>query len=192
MDAFGTIPAAFGAAAADVQSDVFWNLITTNPNLSDGNAFFNVGDGNLAGAADDIDVDAIGIAVQYFRNIKNLAGRPMNLMGTHIVVGPSKEKQARQYLSGNYFPQAQSGSGAQIPEWKAFTLEVEPRIADDAWYVFAVTPRATWAEYAFLDGEESPFVETRIGWDVDGVEIKARLDFGAGLIDRRPAFKFPA
>jgi hypothetical protein len=34
-------------------------------------------------------------------------------------------------------------------------------------------------------------VETRNGFDVDGVEIKARLDFGAGGIDHRGAYMNP-
>jgi len=34
-------------------------------------------------------------------------------------------------------------------------------------------------------------VEVRLGFDVDGVEIKARLDFGAGGIDFRGAYSNP-
>jgi len=35
------------------------------------------------------------------------------------------------------------------------------------------------------------FTETREGFEVDGMEIKARLVFGAGWIDYRGAYKNP-
>ena len=46
-------------------------------------------------------------------------------------------------------------------------------------------------EYAFLEGQDGVFIETRMGFDVDGVEIKARLDFGAKAIDWRGLYKNP-
>ena len=42
-----------------------------------------------------------------------------------------------------------------------------------------------------LEGQEGVFIETRMGFDVDGVEIKARLDFGAKAIDWRGLYKNP-
>ena len=43
-------------------------------------------------------------------------------------------------------------------------------------------------EFAYLSGNEGPQVESRSGWDVDGVEIRVILDFGAGFIDHRGWF----
>jgi hypothetical protein len=50
-------------------------------------------------------------------------------------------------------------------------------------------PRSTPPEYATLEGQDGVFIETRIGFDVDRVEIKARLDFGAKAIDWRGMHK---
>ena len=44
----------------------------------------------------------------------------------------------------------------------------------------------TWLARLAQDGV---YIETRMGFDVDGVEIKARLDFGAKAIDWRGLFK---
>jgi hypothetical protein len=41
----------------------------------------------------------------------------------------------------------------------------------------------------YLEGQDGVYIETRMGFDVDGVEIKARLDFGAKAIDWRGLFK---
>jgi hypothetical protein len=44
-------------------------------------------------------------------------------------------------------------------------------------------------EYAYLEGEEGIFTETRQGFEVDGVEIKVRHVFGAKAIDFRGMYK---
>ena len=40
-------------------------------------------------------------------------------------------------------------------------------------------------EYCYLEGQQGVYIETRQGFEVDGVEIKARLDFAAAAIDYR-------
>ena len=44
-------------------------------------------------------------------------------------------------------------------------------------------------EYAYLEGEQGLFTERREGFEVDGVEIKARHVFGAKAIDWRGMYK---
>ena len=39
-----------------------------------------------------------------------------------------------------------------------------------------------------LAGNAGVFSETRQGFDIDGVEWKARMDFGAGVVDYRGAY----
>lgn len=66
------------------------------------------------------------------------------------------------------------------------TLIVEPRLdakSATAWYL--VSDRVESLMYAYLVGERGPLVEVREGFDVDGVEVKCRLDFGAGFTDFR-------
>jgi hypothetical protein len=56
------------------------------------------------------------------------------------------------------------------------------------WYLFADPALIDTIEYAYLDGEEGLYTESRLGFDVDGVEIKGRLDFAAKAIDYRGMF----
>jgi len=35
-------------------------------------------------------------------------------------------------------------------------------------------------EYCYLEGQQGVYIETKQGFEVDGVEIKARMDFGRG------------
>lgn len=65
-------------------------------------------------------------------------------------------------------------------------MVVEPRLSSATrWYVSADPAEIDGLEYAYLAGGESPQIETKAGWDVDGVEIRVILDFGAGFIDWR-------
>ncbi len=71
-------------------------------------------------------------------------------------------------------------------------LLVEPRLdaaSEAEWYGAADPNRIDTIEYCYLEGEEGAYLETRAGFNSDGVEMKVRLDFGAGLIDYRGLYK---
>ena len=44
-------------------------------------------------------------------------------------------------------------------------------------------------EYAYLEGNEGVFTETKAGFEVDGLQVKCRHVFGAKAIDFRGLFK---
>ncbi|MEH0072921.1 hypothetical protein V6L77_26195 [Pannonibacter sp. Pt2-lr] len=70
----------------------------------------------------------------------------------------------------------------------------EPRLdaaSATAWYLAASPNQIDTIEYAYLEGQQGAYIETRNGFDVDGVEIKCRLDFGAKAIDWRGLYKNP-
>ena len=54
-------------------------------------------------------------------------------------------------------------------------------------YLFADPNEAPVLAVAFLDGEQNPYLETQLGWNVDGTEFKVRVDYGVGVIDTRGA-----
>jgi hypothetical protein len=75
----------------------------------------------------------------------------------------------------------------------AGTLEliVEARITGNTWYLSADPALIDTIEYAYLEGEEGLYTEQRIGFEVDGIEIKGRVDFAAKAIDWRGLFMNP-
>ena len=71
-------------------------------------------------------------------------------------------------------------------------MVVEPRLdanSATAWYLAADTSQIDTVEYCYLEGNSGVYIETRQGFDVDGMEIKARLDFAAKAIDFRGLYK---
>jgi len=59
------------------------------------------------------------------------------------------------------------------------------------WYVAADPAQVEGLEYAYLQGEEGPQVETKAGFEVDGMQFKVRLDFGAAFLDCRSWYMNP-
>jgi hypothetical protein len=65
---------------------------------------------------------------------------------------------------------------------------VEPRLdaaSATGWYLIADPAQIDTVEYCYLEGQQGVYVETKQGFEIDGVEIKARMDFGAAGIDYR-------
>jgi hypothetical protein len=62
-----------------------------------------------------------------------------------------------------------------------------PRLPGPRRYLFASPATAPVFEVVFLEGNQTPFLELKDGWRMEGVEWKVRLDYGVGAIDHRGA-----
>jgi hypothetical protein len=62
-----------------------------------------------------------------------------------------------------------------------------PRLSGNRRYMFADPAFAPVFLVSFLEGMREPVLETQDGWRMDGVEMKARLDFGVDVVDYRGA-----
>ena len=40
-------------------------------------------------------------------------------------------------------------------------------------------------EYCYIDGQEGVYQESRVGFNPDGIEFKARIDFGCAWVSHR-------
>jgi hypothetical protein len=77
---------------------------------------------------------------------------------------------------------------------KNLTLVSDPRldaVSSTAWYLAASPSQIDHIVRAYLAGQGRPYVEQKIGFETDDMAIKARLDFGVGVIDYRGLFKNP-
>ena len=54
-------------------------------------------------------------------------------------------------------------------------------------YLFADPALYAVFEVAFLEGQESPVLESKDGWNSDGAEMKVRFDYGVAAVDYRGA-----
>jgi hypothetical protein len=187
LAAFADLPAKFGRAAANLESDIVWGIITTNGNMADGVALFHANHGNLgSGAIGVTGLDGMRAAM---RIQKSLDGQFINVMPSFLIVPAAKETLAQQYTSADFV----SAKSSDINPFKsALQVLVEPRldaVSTSVWYGAADPMTIDTIEYCYLDGNEGVYIETRTGFEVDGMEIKARLDFAAKAIDHRGLYK---
>jgi len=191
LDAFTRIPALFGRSAAELEGDLFWEVVTSNPAMHDGTALFHSDHGNLASSGSAISISSIGAGRTAMRKQTGLNGQRINVMPQYLVVPAALETDAEQHVSDNY--RADSAGNINVFANRLGVIS-EPRLDDDseeAWYLFASPQQIDTIEYAYLQGEEGPQIETREGFDVDGMEVKCRLDFGVKAIDWRGMYKNP-
>ncbi|MFA7438980.1 phage portal protein [Castellaniella sp.] len=156
------------------------------PTLSDTKALFHVDHGNKAASGAVISDATLSAARLALRTQKGIDGRIIRVTPKNLLVPPALETVAEKWLATI----APATAADVNPFSGAMSLVVEPRLSSATrWYVTADPGEINGLEFAYLSGNEGPQVESRSGWDVDGVEIRVILDFGAGFIDHRGWFQ---
>ena len=185
------IPQLLGRAAADFESDTVYGALMANPVMGDGTSLFHASHGNLAGTGTGIDVASLSAARQAMRTQTAPASKqPLNLTPTTLIVGAARETAAEQFLAAEIL----ASKAADTNPFKGRLMQVvEPRVtgSPEPWFVVADPMQIDTAEYAYLDGQNGLYTEQKIGFDVDGLEVKARLDFAFKVIDWRAFYKNP-
>jgi hypothetical protein len=185
-DAFSRVATLFGRAARNLESDLVWAQVTANGLMGDGNALFSAAHNNIDAAGAAISVDAIGAGRAAMRLQTGLDGATLlNISPNYLIVPAALETLADQFVSQNLMA---SAPGSINPFAGRLQVIAEPRldaVSDQQWYLSATPAQVDIIEYATLEGEAGPMVESRIGFEVDGLQIKARHDFAAKVIDWR-------
>ena len=187
LGAFTRIPGMFGTSIATLESDLVWQLIISNSTLADSVALFHATHKNLVNPGVALSVDAISTTRTLMRKQKGLDGKTtINVTPRYLVVPSELETSAEQIINSTITP---GESSKVVPaSMRSLNVIVEPRLSDasaTAFYLAADPATIDTIEYAYLEGQEGAYIETRQGFDVDGLEVKCRLDFGAAVIDHR-------
>jgi hypothetical protein len=196
LQAFTRVPAILGVAAARLESDTVWAVITGNQTMAeDLTALFHTSHKNsLTGTGSSIDpavnttpISAMNAARAKMRLQKAQQGTPLNLVPRFAAAPAALESYLLQLLYPINI--ASSDSTKVVPEWvRSLVPVIEPRLdaaSATAWYMIADPAQIDTVEHCYLEGQEGVYIETKQGFDVDGLEIKARMDFAAAAIDFR-------
>lgn len=186
LDAFGRIPTLMGAAAARLEGDLVYAILTGNPNMGDGVALFDNAHANLTDAKLLADEDGLGDAEELMAKQKGPKGvANLNLMPSFIITGPTQKIAAMKALTG-----VSPNQASQVnPFANAYQLIVDQRITGNDYFLSASPNVIDTIEYGYLAGQSGPQISTREGFNIDGMEIKLRHDFAAKAIDHRGLVK---
>jgi phage head maturation protease len=189
LGAFADLARRMGQAAAETEARILVTLLEAGsgngPTLSDGKTLFHTDHGNKAGTGAVISDATLSAARLALRTQKGIEDRTIRVTPRNLLVPPALETTAEKWLASI----APATAADVNPFSGSLSLVVEPRLSSATrWYVTADPGEIDGLEFAYLSGAEGPQVESRLGWDVDGVEIRVILDFGAGFIDHRGWF----
>lgn len=185
LGVFNDMPGRFGRLATEFEAGYIAALIERNPKMGDGKAVFHVDHNNL-GAAAALSIASLSIARLAMRRQIGLNGELIAVAPRYLVVPPELETLAEQLLSTIAATSSDNVNPIRLE------LVVDARLANPkAWYLAADPVAFPSIEYAHLEGQEGPRLDQRVGFDVDGVEYKVALDFGAAVLDHRGLYKNP-
>lgn len=179
------------AAQRTIGNDVY-NILINNPTMSDGVALFHANHSNLAGSGGAISASTVGAGRSAMRLQKDVnSNDSLNIRPTKLVVPVALEDVALVLMASETDP-SQSNSRKPNPVMSMAEVIADPRLdaaSATAWYLLADTMLAPVIEVAFLDGNETPYLETQEGFTVDGFQSKVRLDYGVAAVDFRGGYK---
>jgi hypothetical protein len=201
LRAFDRLVAGFGASAMRLENRTVYAQLTSNPTMADTGALFNAtavttagGHANLGtGGGSVLQVSSLVTARTAMRLQKGLQGEELNLAPSFLLVPAALEQTAYQLTSSSYVP----ATVAAINEFRsggrtALDPIVEPILdanSSTAWYLAAANSQVDTVEFCYLDGAEGPVIESEMGFDIDGMSLKCRLDFAAKAIDFRGLYR---
>lgn len=195
LDAFTRIPQRMGRAALRTVGDLVYAILTSNPTMSDGKALFHSDHKNLltSGGINTSTVDAMRVAMATQKGAGGKAN--LNIRLAQLLV-PVALEGAANVVRDSQFEVGASAKNNSVPNSVRGTFEVisDSRLdaaSSTAWYGAASSGMNDTIEVAYLDGNTMPVLEQQSGWNVDGVEMKVRMDAAASPLDHRGLAKNP-
>lgn len=178
------------AAARSIEADVYALLLSNSgngPTMADGKALFHVDHGNInstgsALSVTGLDADRVVMAVQ-----KDPSGNDYIGLNPSVLLVPiGLESTAKVLNTSAYDPDANNKLQRPNTALGMFNDIVgSPRLTGTVRYLFASPSEEPVFEVAFLDGNQSPFLESEQGFRTDGMQWKVRMDYGVGAIGWR-------
>ena len=187
---FSKIATKYGSAAKRLVNKMVYAQLTGNVKMQDNIALFDTKHGNVAGTGEALSVKAIAKAITAMRRQKGITGdATLNITPKYLVVPPELEMTAYQIVNSTAAVDGVN-SGVVNPYKGRFVVIADAELTDpDAWYLVADATQHDTIEVTYLNGVETPRLETRQGFEVDGIEYKVAFDCGVSALDFRGLYK---
>ena len=195
LGAITAVPRKLGRGSGLKINDVFWATFLANSD------FFKVANANyLSGADTALGIDALSKAEVAFLNLTDAEGKPLGIMPAIVLVPTAlsamatvlyKSLEIRDTTASTKYPIANPHAGkfrVEVSRYLANTLYTGA--SEKAWYLLASPDDLPVIEVAFLNGQESPTIETAdADFNVLGVQMRGFHDFGCSLQEPRAGIR---
>jgi phage head maturation protease len=177
LGAFSGLLADFARSASRREADELAAMLVNSP-VVDGTALFHADRSSLiTGAGSALQLSSLALAVQSLRKQKEVGGGFIIQEPAYLIVPVSLETTALQLVTA-----ITPATVGNVQPYR-LTVIVEPRLdssSSTAWYLVAGNQKSL--EYGYLDGAQGPQIFQEEGFEIDGLAVKCRLDFGTGWV----------
>lgn len=191
LGALSDVPMKLGRGAVLKINDVFWTEFLDNSSFfTSGNGNVSTGAGSALGSADGA---AINAAEVKFLNQTGPDGKPLGIMPKLMLVPPTLKNTAARWMGSQLFV-GSTGLGDSNIFGGRYTVESSPYMENTsytgnstaAWYLLADPAELSTIEIAFLNGRDTPMVETaEADFNTLGIQMRGVIDFGVNLQEYR-------
>ncbi len=204
LDAISRVPAMHGNAARRVQNKKVYEVLTSNPTMSDSYSLFSSshasGD-NTSGSAAAPDTTTLNAAFVKMMLQKGLNSNAiLNIQPKYLIVPVNYGATVLQLLGSIGNPSvggSAAGHGNVTNIYgpngpRGLIPVIEPQLdaaSSTVWYMAADPSQVDTVELAFLSGEESPMLESEWDYKTDTYIYKIRQTFGVKAIDWRGLYR---
>ena len=202
LSALSAIPFRIGMGAGDAINDLVWTLLLSNPTGTDTFDFFSTDHNNLQTGADSaLAILGLTNATTEFKTQTKPNGRPLGGDARYLLVSPELDITASQLMTDvmvNETTTANKPKPANNPHRGRYEVVTSQYLSNasytgysaTAWYLFADPNRLPALEVAFLNGQQSPTVESaQADFNKLGIQMRGYIDVGAKEQDFRGAQK---
>ena len=190
MSAMVRVPQRMGRAAIRTVGNLVYAILTGNPLMADGEALFSAAhnnDGNLGLSIDGLDAGRVAMALQ--QDPDGVAVGGLNIQPSYLIVPVALSGEARILLNSQYVP-GETFVPNRVQGFAELVFDARLDANSSTEYFLAASPSLyDTIEVAYLNGVQTPVLEQKEGWGVDGVEFKVRLDAGVKALDFRGLYR---
>jgi len=181
------MPAAYARAAKRGINKAVYAILNGNPVIYDGENLFSAAHANQiasGGAAPTVaELDLLQRLMMKQTNLRGL--EKLNIRPRFVLVPPELDVVTRQLLGSMYDP---AFNAAQVVNPFNGRLEVisdAELTAAKKWFAAADPSNIDTIEVTYLNGNDMPTLESKVGWDTLGMEWRIYIDYGITVVDYR-------
>lgn len=196
LQALTDIPTKFGAAARLTINYSVYSILSGNPKMANGNNLFSTAHANIETVAKTSPIkDSFRAAFTAMAKQKGLQKKdavPLNITPAFWIGPVALRFDAMQLVKSAVDVGANNAATNVFQNLLTVVSDAQLDAVDPDAYYFATAPGfIDTIEVAFLNGVDTPYIETQPGFEVDGITYKVRSEFGVKALDYRGLYKNP-
>ena len=183
LGVFTDMAATRGRAAANTVNNLAYRALLGNPVMSDGKPLFSAAHNNLFKGGGIPTIDKLGAVLTAMKLQRNASGEFLRINPQFFLAPVALETGAETFFNSQLIGTQAQPNVSNIYGGQRFTRAYDPLLDEadpTAWYLLG--PKGTSIKVYFLGGANSPRLEEKQGWTIDGVEFKVSIDVAAAPV----------